>query len=401
MRQRLIKALGAIALGWLAGTAAAQTPREPMQPVYQDEPLGGAARAAYPPSTLHGTCLDGCHDGKTWLIGGGGTIWALTPAWDPNPAFRLVTTSGGVRTVDQIDFIWGVKFAYGGWIEAVNAQSGLGTRIRGFTFHQSETQAFTGFTPAGGGTQGLASAAPLGLGFSSLDVGFLPGETALFWSEMNIDIYDLEGTFALPRLGGIDITGVLGTRYMHMQQTYTAATSAASIAGLAGLGAAGVVTVDSTHNFNGGGTTIGIDAKRRIGESALAFYANPRGSILIGSAREGATFSAPGSTVLSSPLTTAQLNNMDVIPIMEIDSGIEFGRFFGRTRQSYAFVQLGTFAQVFFGGGNAANNANMNASVPGGVIGINGVTTFTPAIFSPDRGNFALWGATVKAGITF
>ena len=393
-------ALGAAALGLLAGTADAQTRRvsqDVTQPVVvQDEPLGGKARAAQAPSTLSGTCMDNhCNDCKKWLIGGGGTIWAITPAFDPNPAFRLVNTAGGVRTVNQIDFIWGLQVAYGGWIEAMNVPSGTGVRGNVFTFHRSDNTIFTG-NAAPGATQGLASAAPLGLGWSSTDVGFLPGQTAAFFSEMNIDIYDLEFTFNMGRLGPLDLTGFVGSRYCHLQQTYNATTSAPSIAGIAG---AGTVTVDATHNFNGGGTTFGLDAKQRIGDSALVFFTKPRGSILIGSATEGATFSAPGATNLGSALTVAQLNNMDVLPIGEIETGVELGRYFGRTRQSYAFMSLGSFYQVYFGAGNASTNANMNASAAGGLVGA--PPSFVSNIFSPDRGNFALWGATLRLGFMF
>ena len=403
MKARLIKALGAATLGLFAGTADAQTPRpvavETRQVVSQDEPLGGAARAAQAPSTLSGTCMDNHCDDKKWLIGGGGTLWAITPAFDPNPAFRIVNTAGGVRTVNQQDFIWGLKFAYGGWIEAQNVPSGTGVRGNVFTFHQSESFLFTG-NAAPGATQGIASAQPLGLGFSSTDVGFLPGQTAGFFSEMNIDIYDLEFTFNMGRLGPLDLTGFVGSRYCHLQQTYNATTTAASIAGLVG---APSVTIDATHNFNGGGTTFGLDVKQRIGDSALVFFTKPRGSILIGSATEGATRSAPGANGPINPLVSAQLNNMDVLPIGEIESGVEIGRFFGRTRQSYAFMSLGSFYQVYFGAGNAANNANMNAATAGGFIApLRGAPgTFAQDIFTPDRGNFALWGATLRLGLLF
>lgn len=398
MRGRLLKALGATALGLLAGTANAQssrkaTPETTQQVVHQDEPLGGAARAAQAPSTLSGTCMD-CSDCKKWLIGGGATLWAVTPAFDPNPAFRVINTVAGTRTATQQDFVWGLQFAYGGWIEANNVPSGTGVRGNIFTFHQSDAIGFTGNAGAGA-TQGLASAQPLGLGFSSLDVGFLPGETALFFSDMNIDIYDLEFTFNMGRLGPLDVVGFIGSRYAHLQQTYNATTTAASV--VVPLGTTGV-TIDSTHNFNGGGTTFGVDAKQRIGDSALVFFAKPRGSILVGSAREAASrtyATAPTAVAGLTQFTQAELSAVEILPIAEIESGVEIGRYFGRTRQAYAFASLGGFYQVFFGAGNAANNSNMNAAAAGGVGAV------AADIFDPDRSNFGLWGATLRIGLTF
>src|SRR5262249_17998589 len=148
------------------------------------------------------------------------------------------------------------------------------------------------------------------------------------------------------------LTGSAGARYVHMSQSYEAATKLT-----AGVNSPfdGDLLISASHNFNGAGPIVGLNAKRALGNSGLSLYGNSRATILFGTGKEvNSYFASEGvGNSIRENLTSRQT---DVLPILEMEFGGEYGKRIGRT---YAFAQVGFVSQVWFGGGNATNTSGI------------------------------------------
>jgi hypothetical protein len=123
-------------------------------------------------------------------------------------------------------------------------------------------------------------------------------------------------------------------------------------------------TLQSGHNFNGAGPTLAVEGRRAIGNSGFALYGNGRAALLFGTARQEVHFAHPTAGAFDNAARQA-----DVLPIGEIELGVEYGRDVGRLR---AFAQAGCHGQFWWGAGNASNTAVLGGPDNSSSVGLVG-----------------------------
>ena len=114
--------------------------------------------------------------------------------------------------------------------------------------------------------------------------------------------------------------------------------------------------LDFKHTFKGGGPTIDFEATRRIGQTNFAFYGNCRASLLVGRSNETTSYSQivndprgltnGGAFPFNSTNSPTATNSSDnVMPVTEIELGLEYGRDCGRM---YWFARATAVNQTYF-----------------------------------------------------
>jgi hypothetical protein len=244
------------------------------------------------------------------------------------------------------------------WIGVAN-NDGLGFRARWWQlWESSSTGIVNGDTT---GSTEISSASPLGLSISSpsrtLDDG-VGADVWLFRRELKLTVWDLEATQRFDvGCWALLLTG--GARITHLAQNYSAVRFNGGPDPAAGL----VVQQDSSalwagHNFNGAGPMASLEARRPVADTGLVLYGNVRGSILFGTRKQnvGTEEIYAGTMADNTPFNlriaeAATAHGDAVLPVMEIELGVEYGRPVG---QVYPFVRTGLVSQVWFNAGNAS-----------------------------------------------
>ena len=254
-----------------------------------------------------------------WSISGG--VYLMMPVFESNPAFVVNSNGGNVRR--QVDFNHHLDAAPNVWLGYVS-ERGWGVRGRWLQFDHGSS---AGYNSLPGETI---------TGISALGLGRVPVNGAVASSsKLAINVLDFEATCSIETAKWVHLLG-MGVRDTHMSQDYRATLSNANTQ----------VTLNSGHNLNGAGPDFSLETKRRIGESGFAIYGQMHGAILFGRAKE--IYTAVNNGV-PQQFTRSQA---DVLPVGELEFGVEYQRNVGRTR---LFVQAGFQGQVWWGGGNASN----------------------------------------------
>jgi hypothetical protein len=238
----------------------------------------------------------------------------------------------------------------------------LGVRARWWLFNQeSATSAVSDSNTR------IISAAPAGLSIESPQTttsGLIQilnfGNTPMFVnSTLRLEVWDFEAT-GEAEVGRWALLFSGGFRYAHLSQNYNA--FQISRRGFNPLGGLFIPSfnfqqtdlLSSGHNFNGAGPTVGLEAKRPLGNSGLALFANLRGAMLFGRSKleVDQSTSTPGF-VLGVPgvIATAASVRDTVLPVAELEMGAEFSRTWGAVRP---FIRTGLLAQTWFDAGSAS-----------------------------------------------
>lgn len=309
-------------------------------------------------------------------IMGGASIYFLRPYINNNTAFTT-TTGIGTATPAQSseDFDWNYHVAPAVWL-GWTSKCGAGFRARYFYFDQ-DSEGITDSLAAGAATTVITP--PAGLsplvgtpprGFQSPGVllqGGTGADSLAVGSDLHIETIDGEATFAHEWCNFGALLSV-GGRYLQMRQNYLA-----TLVNVPAAGASEISSLSSGHNFYGGGPTMGCLARFQFGRSGMAVFGSARGSFLIGNSRLNATF----TETIVDPATGNQANvansNSDdnvVVPIGELEGGLEYSRALGRTR---LFFRGAAVNHTYFDAGSATGR----------------------------DGNLSLFGAQVSLGLNY
>jgi hypothetical protein len=353
MRRHWILAAVALTLASTAWadppTAQDAAPTPPLEKVVDGSVLvpapGGDLEVDGAPFPLHSAEPAPPPPGSCFLIYGGGYL--LTPTFQTDPAF--VRTSA--NAVQQVDFSHHMSYAPMAGL-GFTGKSNWGLRTRWFSFSQTGTE---GAVSAPGET--LNAASPLAAG-SAPQAGAI-----LANSNLRLNSWDLEGTY-LVRYSQWTLLLGSGVRYVHISDDYSSLLSAVN----------GTKTYAGTgHNFTGFGPTISADGRIPFGEGRLALYGNTHFSLLFGDSHE--SYFAQNV----AGVTTSAQSEMRVLPIGEIEVGLEYSHALHRAR---FFAQAGFVGQAWWGAGNASNVDPLAGTTASG-------------------SNFGLYGIAFRAGLNF
>lgn len=368
MRRRLASVLGALALGWMGGSAMAddlmlvqgkEAPRTAgSAPVVSGAPTAAVSGA---PVILNGNgscgangcCDNGCEGGGGSFVGGVG-LYYVQPYWDSNPALTVFVpnVAGGGGVLRTTDFRYDDDFAYEGWIGYIT-EDGLGIRLRTWQYDDGAGPVAATVIPGVGGFV----ATPFTSGGAGLFTG-VAGNTIVARNELDFDVWDLEVTQNVELGSCWEVTFGGGIRYAHIVQNYSATLIPA---------AAGVAPTffNASNTFDGFGPSFVLEGRRKMGES-MALYASTRAAILFGDNSRSAFV---GPVAPFADVTDRD----DVLPYGEIEIGVETGRDLGNAR---LVVQTGITGMIWYGLGSAVDTA-------------------------PQNGNLGFFGLVARAGITF
>jgi len=313
------------------------------------------------PGGISGDACRGCCDQQenswwsgTFGAGAGGAY--LFPYFSSNPAF-FTSTAVGARTVNnQQNFGTTGNGAPVAFI-SYTLDSGLGIQSNYFSFHNSNSQNAT-FNGAASLTDpaGTLFGTPANKAFANA------------YSELNMLVINLEltqkwvfGNCMWMRIGA-------GVEYAHIDQNY-----ALNLFN----GGTGNTASTINHGFTGWGPTISLEIHRRLGDTDFGVYGTARGTLLFGSVDQNYQFISTNAPVQGSS------NSNLVMPVGELELGVEWGHCWGRLR---VYGQLGVNGQIWGNGGNASE---------GGPLGGN----FANQSSSP--ANFGLIGGVGRVGIEF
>ncbi len=319
--------------------------------------------------------------------GGGGTPPPTTqppqqpptqPPTQPPQQPPQVVRWRSVHSIRRKDFDPELDLAPRVWLGWQSAD-GVGVRGRFWRFHQQLDEFVFNPAPGANGEAGAVevfSADPLGLAIQSpgpllsgqLNVG---GNVANFngsgadflmiQSSLELWTIDLEATEE-GRLGRWRFLGGAGLRYAHLSQSYNAYRfNRDNVPGVANVEADAAVLL-SGHQFKGIGPTATLEVKRPLADSGFALYGQARGSMLFGKSKQRAHLAAvvsgtatggglPAGPFRETAFIDAAADHDDVLPVVELEAGIEWAR---DLRRSQVFIQTGVLAQNWFGAGGAS-----------------------------------------------
>lgn len=178
-----------------------------------------------------------------------------------------------------------------------------------------------------------------------------------FSSSLRIDAVDAEMTWDW-NCGNMKFLAGIGGRFLYMNQTYDARLRNKLSDGVTSE----LQTLDFSHNFNGGGPTIDLQANWKLGTTNLFLYALGRGSMLIGQSVSSTAYTQSVNDPLGktnggafpvvsfiNPSVTNSSNN--VIPVTEFELGLDYSRDWSRF---HYFARSAIVTQTYFGAGNAS-----------------------------------------------
>jgi hypothetical protein len=125
-------------------------------------------------------------------------------------------------------------------------------------------------------------------------------------------------------------------------------------------------TLLSGHNFDGIGPVVSLEGRYAMGSSGFAILANARGALLFGSGTQSVLLDtmendSTGALVSESILTRSQ-STCGVLPMAELELGVEWGQKIGFAQFSLQAMMVG---QAWFYAGNAANQDGASSSLTG------------------------------------
>jgi hypothetical protein len=391
MRCLVVAACAGLVLSWqTSSVAAGDAPLGPL-PV-QPASVASAAEAATvaaPANSASAGFAGSDNANRGGHVVGGVGLYFLKPQFENNPAFtatavKSVLTSAVTQdmfhtientstttSVIQQDFSYDLTVSpliYLGYV----GDGGLGFRTRWFRFDQGADASTTN-----GRQSNLSSVAPGGLnGLSPASVAVSSEgqvDSLAFTSHLVLEVWDFEATQDL-QVGNWSFLGTGGVRYLHMAQRFAAHKS--PLQPPAQFTTDAPETLVSGHSFNGVGPTLALEAERPLGSSGLSLYGTARGAVLFGTGKQSATGQTTTvnalrfETVINSQTTVDDTRRSDVLPVLEFEVGVQYGREVG---QFYPFVRTGLVGQAYFGAGSATS----------------------------EDGNLGLFGLSVTAGLHF
>jgi hypothetical protein len=312
---------------------------------------------------------------------------------DPN---GVLTTTVTPASVPQFD--WDMQASPRFWIGFAGPADGLGFQVRYWQFDHGVEMSATGdadfdytvrFTPTS-----AASFSPL-VASDPLSI--------VARHDLELHALDAEGTwhsFSSPN-GSVTVTG--GLRYVRMDQSYRAKTSTPASSPGSPDPIVDYFAFDEflrvDHDFEGFGPTISVNGRRRITNSPFALFANLRFAAVYGSAKVNARRSsissvsdanndgdleeADGDTVAVSEDQFIKDSNGDLIPITELQAGVEWSQPLWMFGGSKFFLRIGVEGQVWFDAGTGLNSADVYGD------------------FSPQIGNLGFLGFMAGGGLSF
>jgi hypothetical protein len=300
-----------------------------------------------------------------FVVGAGAYI--IKPYFQNNPAFftRTFTETTGVNSssfvtsVTQHDFCWGLNAAPVIWLGYVS-ECGWGVRTRWWLFDQEN-----GGSAIGDRNTTIVSAAPAGIAIQSpppMSPLFPTVSTPamLLASNLKLDVWDFEATRET-QVGRWSLLFSGGFRYAHLSQDYRASQTSISETApglfILFLQIRQTDILSSGHNFNGAGPTLAMEARRPLGNSGLALFANLRGVMLFGESKREVSRSSITQLFNEAPsvsVVDANSHRDTLLPVAELEMGVEYSRTWGRVRP---FLRTGLVAQTWFDAGSASSLA--------------------------------------------
>ncbi len=343
---------------------------------------------------------------------GGAGFYLLQPYFQNNPAYTIFVqkttdtaldptnpnTQTVAETARRVQVSHHMDMAPLVWLGYMN-EDGLGVRVRGWGFQEGTSQTvslppFAGafrigrangqtVIVASGTLNTVSSATPLGLQAFGDTLGIqhgAEGTTFNVTTKLSAQVGDFEGMQRF-RSGdwGFLVTG--GMRYVRLDQTYNAYDAQSA-------SAAELRTLSSSYNFEGLGPTIAFELRRPVASSGLSVYGQARGSLVFGAANQNAVFFGQELRNDDPNPQYATEHRLRAIPIIDLETGLEYGRAVGRT---WVFGQVGLVGQEWLNAGSASRSTMLTpAATPRPVLG-----------GAPLDSNIAFLGLTFRVGINY
>lgn len=303
-------------------------------------------------------CQEEEHHGG-WSAGAGFLL--MKPYFASNPAY---STRTGIATASPqettTDFSWIYEPAMAFWL-GWSSECGLGIRARYFSFQQDSNTFNTSLNSAQGTTMAILPPSSLSNlagskgNFASpgIILGFGFGQDLLtFGSSLDISAVDVEATWDLSSCHwGLQLAG--GARYLFMGQSYQ------GVLVNHFANASETQFLSSAHSFNGAGPTAAFQGTYHVGHTGLALFGNVRGSLLLGTARQSASFNQVvtdpnklvGGSQMLNPNTFSSRDT--IMPVAEVEVGLQYSRTVGRCAP---FFRASALNQTYFDAGNASQS---------------------------------------------
>ncbi|MFT3879813.1 MAG: Lpg1974 family pore-forming outer membrane protein [Gemmatales bacterium] len=347
MKKHIAKLLAAVAMTWLGGSALAG---EPCTTCVNDQPAakGGWYASAGVLYLKH----VGTND-----VSGSATLWSEID--DNGQTTRLGTVVNNFGH----DYNWGGRFEFG-----LKDCSGFGARVRYFQYNDSSSVSVldnvgTQSDPAFPGVvynqiSGIQyrSAAPLGVGFSSVGTDSAPSLSAASRS-LQIRYIDFDVTSDC-RYGCLEVTWFGGIRWLQIDQGYNASDT---ILDPQALQFPNVIPIQQTlvsnHSLSGWGPTVGFDARYPVAENLKAFTTARFGILHAEGNQRVDVREIPLNPSSYQPLIApnygAQNSRCIGLPIGELELGGEYSKCLGCDGPEL-FIRGSVVSQAYWGAGNAA-----------------------------------------------
>jgi hypothetical protein len=300
--------------------------------------------------------------GGHFLAGAG--VYFVKPYFQNNPAFfaRTTTSTFGpntdtfVTSTTQYDFCWDLNATPVVWLGYVS-ECGWGVRARWWLFDQERA-----FSVVGDRNTTIFSAAPAGLSIPSFFV--IPNAPMSLSSNLRLDVWDFEA-IRETEVGRWGLLFSAGFRYAHLSQNYRAFQAFQGEFNpppgvlIPSFSLHEVDRLSSGHNFNGAGPTLALEAKRPLGNSGFALFANLRGAMLFGESKRQVDLVTQTGPFGQTTFTSVGISDVHsvrdtVLPVAELEMGVEYSRTWGAVRP---FLRTGLVAQTWFDAGSASSLA--------------------------------------------
>jgi len=250
-----------------------------------------------------------------------GGVYLLQPGFTSNPAFTVNNLAGKVTR--EVEFRHHLEASPDIWL-GYTSERGWGVRGRWFQFDHDANASYA--VLPGETIRGITSFA----------IGQTPVAGAVFAnSNLAVNVFDLQWTRNFGNEQWNHLFGI-GVRYVHMSQDYRANLTSPLTQ----------INLTSGHNMNAWGPSLSWDAKRQLGDRGFAIYGKTTFAVAFGQGNES-------SAAIRNGVRSEKENGYtDVLPIGELELGIEYQRDIGQAR---LFLQTGFAGQYWWGAGNASN----------------------------------------------
>lgn len=314
----------------------------------------------------------------------GASFYYLRPFSSSNVAYRTSTGLGTVSPqTSTTNFGWNYEPALAGWLGYTTA-CGVGGRVRWFHFDEFSNVMEARLGPLQGATTSIAPS-PFIQSFPLPPGGALFGSPGLllasgagrdqlsFSSRLRLEHGDALATYVWDNCNWHFNLGV-GGRYLHMTQTY----DARLLNNLNDGGNSETQALNFNRNFNGGGPLVDFQANWKLIHN-LAMFSNVRGALVVGRSTESSTYfqsvvdlngvTTGGAFPFASEVNPSVSNvTNSLIPILELEVGLEYGHTIGRCRW---FIRSAVVNQTYFGAGNASrSDGNLSMFGFQGTVGL-------------------------------